>query len=67
MADQTRRGKRNSQRLGANRPPDKSGTARREKNRRSRVAALKLRAGSAASRTSLSDGVTVAILSGAAT
>jgi hypothetical protein len=45
----------------------KGGTARRDKNRRSRVASLKLRPGSAASRASLSDVVTVAIPRGSAT
>ena len=39
----------------------KGGTARRDKNRRSRVASLKLWPGSAASLANLSDGLTVAI------
>jgi hypothetical protein len=43
------------------------GTARRGKNRRSRVASLKLWPGSAASPTSLSDDMTVAIREAAAT
>jgi hypothetical protein len=46
---------------------DKSGTARRDKNRRSRVASLKLWPGSAASLASLSDDLTVAIRSEATT
>jgi hypothetical protein len=45
----------------------KSGTARRGKNRRSRVASLKLRAGSAASLASLSDKATLALRTGVAT
>jgi hypothetical protein len=39
----------------------KGGTARRDKNRRSRVASLKLWPGSAASPVSLSDALTVTI------
>jgi hypothetical protein len=46
---------------------NKSGTARRDKNRRSRVASLKLWPGSTASPVSLSDELTVAIRSKSAT
>jgi hypothetical protein len=46
---------------------EKSGTARRDKNRRSRVASLKLRPGSAASPASPSDDLTVAALPESAT